>query len=855
VDAPYRTSAKELQVRRVHRSRPASGALATAPGALTSACVAETPPGGSRAATRAWGPEQGDWLLRTMTAMVQCRTVAALLALASAAIRTGLGYDRVGIDLVDPLLGAVVASLSTDGQGHTSSPQGRVAPLDAAEYTAHVLTDPRLRSDGPGFIYRADVPRETPHVDRALVDVQPTDLLVVALRTGGTVLGALSVDNRVSGRSITPAHAAVLVTFATGLAATVESVRLLEGHAQRLATLQGDLQRRMAALEWLRDVSRRITEAGTRAAVLEVVYHGVRDGLGYDRVGINLFDHEAGVFEDCIGTDALGGITRPMDRTVDLAPDSAIWRLPGIAALLRGAEFYYTTDAHAECPPELHYLFDGAPTHNLMIPLRTADRATGMISVDNLPSGRPISPADAGPLLALANQVGTAVENARLLERERAERARLHQMATTDALTGLPTRALLRARLEHGLADAERAAPLALLLLDLNRFKEVNDTLGHHIGDGLLTAVATRLQEVVRRDDMVARLGGDEFAIVRTEGDTDGALAVARAICAALEAPFTVEGHAVSVGVSVGVAFCPVHGDDAGTLLRHADAAMYAAKQGGLGHAVYDPGQDDYDATRLGRVGDLRQAIAAGTLVLHYQPKVALETGRVCGVEALVRWPHPTYGLLPPERFIPLAEQTGLIVPLTAWVLNEALRQRAAWAAAGVAVAVAVNLSVRNVRDPQLCDMVAATLARHAAPAACLCLELTETVMMADAERALDVLTRLAALGVRLAVDDFGSGYSSLAYLKKLPVHELKMDKGFVRELATDAMDAAIVASTVALGHALGLRVVAEGIEDRVTWDQLKAMGCDVAQGYYLSRPLTADALGRWLRDSPWAGA
>jgi len=251
----------------------------------------------------------------------------------------------------------------------------------------------------------------------------------------------------------------------------------------------------------------------------------------------------------------------------------------------------------------------------------------------------------------------------------------------------------------------------------------------------------------------------------------------------------------------------------------------------------------------------LRAAIEHGTLVLHYQPQVDLASGQVTGAEALVRWPHPTQGLIPPDRFIPLAEQTGLIAPLTDWVLAQAIRQCREWQRAGRLLAVSVNLSMWNLHDSTLPDRMAALLRDHGVSPAWLRLELTESALMADPERAMDVLARLSGLGVGLAVDDFGSGYSSLAYLKRLRVDELKIDKGFVREMATDEIDGAIVASTVALGHALGLRVVAEGIEDRATWEMLVGMGCDVAQGYYLSRPLPPDALARWLSEAPWAVA
>jgi len=283
--------------------------------------------------------------------------------------------------------------------------------------------------------------------------------------------------------------------------------------------------------------------------------------------------------------------------------------------------------------------------------------------------------------------------------------------------------------------------------------------------------------------------------------------------------------------------------------------AMDAAKRGRLGQALYEPAQDQHSPERLALSGALRDAIERGELTLHYQPQVDLASGHVCSVEALVRWPHPVHGLIPPDQFIPLAEQTGLIAPLTDWVLADAIRQGRAWQRAGLLLGVSVNLSMWNLHDPALPDRVAALLHTHGLAPAWLRLELTESALMADTDRSMDVLARLAALGVHLAVDDFGSGYSSLAYLKKLPVDELKIDKGFVREMATDETDRAIVASTVGMGHALGLRVVAEGIEDQATWELLAGMGCDVAQGYYVARPLPPDALVRWLREAPWAVA
>ncbi|MCA1598802.1 MAG: EAL domain-containing protein, partial [Chloroflexi bacterium] len=438
---------------------------------------------------------------------------------------------------------------------------------------------------------------------------------------------------------------------------------------------------------------------------------------------------------------------------------------------------------------------------------------------------------------------GVIVNSRDITERVRAEEALRHQ-ALHDALTDLPNRALLHDRLEQALRSAQRnGAPLALLLLDLDRFKEINDTFGHDRGDDLLRQVAARLRGALRAADTLARLGGDEFAVLLPHADEAGARAAATALRAALDVPVVIAGHALHLGASVGVALAPVHGEDAPTLLRHADSAMDAAKRGGSGEgsvAVYDAACDPYSPARLALLADLRAAITEGGLALHYQPQVELATGQVRGVEALVRWPHPAHGLLPPDQFIGLAEQHGLIGPLTLWVLDEALRQGQAWARAGWDVQVAVNLSAWSLHDAALPQTIAALLRRHDAPPERLRLELTEGTVMADAERALEVLTRLAALGVGLSVDDFGTGYSSLAYLKRLPVDEVKIDRSFVHDLVTDEADAAIVRATVGLGRSLGLRVVAEGVEDRATWDRLTELGCDTAQGYYLARPLPA---------------
>jgi diguanylate cyclase (GGDEF)-like protein/PAS domain S-box-containing protein len=452
--------------------------------------------------------------------------------------------------------------------------------------------------------------------------------------------------------------------------------------------------------------------------------------------------------------------------------------------------------------------------------------------------------------------VGAFVLTMRDVSERTALEVELRHQAFHDPLTGLPNRALLHDRLEQAIRLAHRdGGPLALLLMDLDRFKEVNDTLGHQQGDALLQQVCQRLRDALRASDTVARLGGDEFAVLLPETDEAGATAVARQLLRVLEQPFLLEGQPVDVGASLGLALHPAHGTDAATLLRRADVAMYVAKRAGGGYTVFSAEHDRHSPDRLALVGELRQAIEQEQLTLHYQPKVGVRTGTVTGVEALVRWQHPERGLIPPDRFIPLAEQTGLIRPLTRWVLNAALRQCNTWRQAGLEIPVSVNLSMRNLHDPELPEVIAKLLARWGVPPTGLRVEVTESAVMADPGRAMEVLGQLRALGLEIAIDDFGTGYSSLGYLKRLQVTQLKIDRSFVQHMATDGSDLAIVHATIAMGHNLGLTVVAEGVEEKFAWELLTRLGCDAAQGYYLSRPLPVPELLEWLRDSPWAVA
>ena len=434
-------------------------------------------------------------------------------------------------------------------------------------------------------------------------------------------------------------------------------------------------------------------------------------------------------------------------------------------------------------------------------------------------------------------------------EQTRAQDALAYQ-ALHDSLSGLPNRVLLHDRLQQAMRAARRNnTPAALLLMDLDRFKEVNDTLGHAAGDRLLVEVAERLIGAVRPADTVARLGGDEFAVVLPGADADAARLAARRIQHAVERPLSLSDHGIDVDVraSIGIAVSPEHGREPDQLLQRADVAMYVAKRAGGGHALYTPELDQHSPDQLALVSELRHALEDNRLLLWYQPQVSLQTGRLVGVEALVRWPHPQRGMVGPELFIPLAEQCGLIPRVTRFVLETALEQCRRWQRSGHQLSVAVNLSMRDLHDERLGETIVRLLERYAVAPTRLRLEITESVLMADPRRVIDVLHRLRATGVEAAIDDFGTGYSSLAYLADLPVNTLKIDRSFVSGLLAGERRAAIVKATVELAHALGLKVVAEGIEDEPTWNALLALGCDSAQGYFIAKPMAASELDAWL--------
>jgi diguanylate cyclase (GGDEF)-like protein len=439
-----------------------------------------------------------------------------------------------------------------------------------------------------------------------------------------------------------------------------------------------------------------------------------------------------------------------------------------------------------------------------------------------------------------------AFERMRVNVAEKQER--ILQLAYWDSLTGLPNRAQFRDAVREAIERAkEDGHHVAVIMLDLDRFKLVNDVLGYRFGDLLLTCVGERLsKQGVRDADLVARLGGDEFAVLLRRGDVALAQAVAQRIATAFDDPLTLEEHTVDMGAGIGIAMWPQHATDADVLLSRAEVAMYTAKRRTSGPLLYDASFDASSTQTLSLLTELRHAVDHNELRLYLQPKLALDGGMVMGAEALVRWQHPQRGLVAPMHFIPFAEQTGFIRVLTLWVFEEAARHWLALRAEGVTITLSVNLSTRDLLDPELPEKFDALLVKHRVPAEAFCLEITESAIMDDPQRAQATLDRLSALGFKLSIDDFGTGYSSLAYLKRLPVDELKIDKSFVMSMETDADDAKIVRSTIDLAHNLGLTVVAEGVENAKIWDMLRELNCDLAQGYHMGKPMPASEFQKW---------
>ena len=474
------------------------------------------------------------------------------------------------------------------------------------------------------------------------------------------------------------------------------------------------------------------------------------------------------------------------------------------------------------------------------LPNLAAAAALAILFIGSLRRLSPVTVALATAALATVGlRLVLSVRGMRNLSQER------HRQAVTDELTGLGNRRHLFRVLDAFFSDCQEAdtpdRPLSFLFVDLNNFKEINDSFGHPAGDALLRQLGERLKSALRTSDLLVRIGGDEFAVALIDGDADYAVAVAERLTDSLNEPFALDVVTTRISASIGIAMAPIDATDSAGLVWCADVAMYRAKLGTTPYALYAPDLDQ-GGNRLQLVEELRVAIDEGQLVLHYQPQLDLRSGEILAVEALLRWDHPQLGLVPPLKFLPLAEEAGLMRPITALVLEQALAQCSTWRHSGRYLAVSVNISATNLLDDGFAELVRRLLEKYRLPADSLVLELTETSIISEFERSRLVIEELRSLGLVVSIDDFGAGFTSLAYLSNLAVGELKLDRTFIASLATrqSGRDFELVRSTIDLGHALGLRVVAEGIEDRETLDLLSAIGCDLAQGYYISRPKAA---------------
>jgi diguanylate cyclase (GGDEF)-like protein len=631
-----------------------------------------------------------------------------------------------------------------------------------------------------------------------------------------------------------------LVAASVGLLACVD---ISEGHLSGLLVVGAVLacvafrghellRKRYASLERLYSFTRSVGTSIETDEAMQLLLTNAADLLRAEVSEITLFDDRG---EVGLRSSTVDGRLNTVEVALDPATSLELWTAALGSAVLASR---LNQDADVQ-----RHLTNRGFKDALVVPLRRNGAVVGTFLVANRLADVTSFDADDIKLFeTIGLHASTTLENGRLVDRLREEAANKEFQSLHDQLTGLANRTLFHRLVEAAIEKCAGSGHMAaVMLMDLDRFKEVNDTLGHHTGDLLLVELSARLSQVVGDGGHIARLGGDEFAILLPKvGDQPEAESVAKVILSALEHPFILTEINLQVAASIGVAMFPRHANDSDALLQLADVAMYQAKANHSGCAVYASHRRQHDARRLVLASELRSAIGQGAIVVYYQPKADVTSRQITGVEALVRWEHPRYGLVPPDEVIPIAEHTGLIRLLTEHVLGGALRQCQAWQALGFRLEVAVNLSVRNLMDKDLPDLVTNLLSEIGLPAEVLTLEITEGTIMSDPVRTLQVLHRIAATGITLAIDDFGTGYSSLSYLKRLPVHEVKIDKTFVHHMISDDDDQVIVRSVIDLARNLRLAVVAEGVEDALTWERLAELGCDSIQGNFLSRPLPA---------------
>ena len=658
--------------------------------------------------------------------------------------------------------------------------------------------------------------------------------LVIAAHEGGLRPGRL-LRQAVIGNAAGPTVVTVALVAVLALSTAPHSAWLLlvlGALVLRAYRVYASLADRHRNLEWLYRFSQAVGSNPEVDQVLGTVLTGAREMLRAERAEIVLASG-GGLVRIRIGPD--GELTRSTEQSSAEGDWLGALVERGVPLLVPRT----TRDAAAR-----RWLEARGFQEAIAAPLRGREGTYGVLIVaDRLGEIRTYDQDDVRVLETVANHAGAVLQNGELIEKLRHE-------ALHDSLTGLPNRVWLQSRLQAALdqVQARRARGVAVMILDLDGFKEVNDILGHQQGDLLLVEVGVRLGAAVAGAGTVVRLGGDEFAVLLTDtADEKQVLRIAGRALHALERPVALDGLEIEVSGAIGVAMGPVHGNDTAVLLKRADLAMYEAKSSARRLRLYEPELDTTSPRRLTLVSELRAALQNDDIQVHVQPQARLVSGAVVGVEALVRWKHADLGWVSPDEFIPVAERSGLIGPLTTQVLDASLAACAQWRAAGHDLTIAVNLSTRSLQDADLVEEVTRLLRRHGVPAGRLTLEVTESSVMADPTRAVAVLHELRDLGVRLSVDDFGTGYSSLSYLKRLPVHEVKVDRSFVSGIREEGDDVAIVRAIVDLGRHLGLQVVAGGVEDQTSWDLLASMGCDLVQGWQLARPMPTGELLPWL--------
>ncbi|GAC1534675.1 MAG: hypothetical protein NVS3B12_15770 [Acidimicrobiales bacterium] len=756
-----------------------------------------------------------DAMVADLDAMLSDRdlTLAAVLEHLSSHPCAPAGVSRAWVsEVVDGQAGPVICSSQLAAR---SRPE--VGDVEAGQEEVERVACEAVRSDAP-----------------AQGQASGVAMAAIPIRDAGVTIGALTLARR--GAAFDAGEVVTVRAMAVGLARALQRSQAASRHAF--------MRRQGSAVRTLLEKGARAASVGDAGVTLAAVS---AEALGTELAGVYLIDG-GGIIDLVVGVGIETDLSDALRRSLKgkRAADSPVWCA---AAAAKGP--ILVSDASSASTRPGGFVHTLGFVSYVAVPLLASEGPIGLVIIGDASRRRIWTAEDRAIAEQLAWEGTLVVESARLRAAERSRVASLTHRAFHDPMTGLANRALLMERLGASLASGPPEPEVALLLLDLDGFKQINDTLGHHHGDVLLQAVADRICTVTRQNDTVARLGGDEFLVLLESGGTpEAALSVASKIEECLHAPVVLDGLPLRVTASIGIACSPAHGNEAAALLQHADVAMYEAKRQRQGPVTYDSSTDTATVSHLALYTELHRALQEDELRLHYQPKMDLRTGEMVGVEALVRWAHPQRGLLVPGEFLPVAEATGLIERLTDWVLRAASQQWWTWRETGFDVDLAINVSARDLRSPDFTQRVAdlTEINRRPGLAERLVLEVTETVIVGDPAQANRVLDPLRGMGVRISIDDFGSGYSSLAELQSLAVDEIKMDRVLVRDCGTRSRAAAIVRSVIDLGHRVGLEVVAEGIEDAAALSALRAWGCDSGQGFHLGRPQPPQDLPELIR-------